>query len=187
MLKALLVGCIFTTSALAFAAVSLQSPTSSVRMVVELGPSPIENVEIKVDGKWVLALSSAQAATRVVALGTPDTSDTCIIRAADEIPNGLLLQGDCGIGKFEQRVTLISDSGSGISALACEHIFDAFYTTKNLKASGIGLWLTSEVIARHEGHIHLRSRTEGPYRGTLFDIFLPEHSSNGEEADHDPS
>lgn len=72
---------------------------------------------------------------------------------------------------------VISDSGSGISASAKEHIFEAFYTTKELAGSGVGLWLTSEVIARHNGRIRLRSRTEGRYRGTIFDIFLPEYAS----------
>lgn len=106
MLKVAATGCILAASALAFGAVSLQSPSSSVRMVVELGPSPIERVEIKEDGKWVPALSAAQAATRVVALGSPDTRHACIIQTADEIHDGLLLRGDCGVGKFEQRVTL---------------------------------------------------------------------------------
>ncbi|MGH9588585.1 MAG: hypothetical protein ACRD3F_16700 [Acidobacteriaceae bacterium] len=108
MLKVIAAGCILTASTLAFGSVSLQSSTGSVRMIVELGPSPIEQVEIKEGGKWVAALSSAQAATRVVALGKPDTPHACIIRSADKIPSGLLLRGDCGIGKFEQRVTLTS-------------------------------------------------------------------------------
>jgi signal transduction histidine kinase len=69
---------------------------------------------------------------------------------------------------------LLSDSGAGIAESARAHIFDAFYTTKELKGSGIGLWLTSEVMAKHNGYIRLRSRTEGDYRGTLFDIFLPQ-------------
>lgn len=51
------------------------------------------------------------------------------------------------------------------------------YTTKELKGSGIGLWLTSEVITRHNGRIRLRSRTAGRYRGTIFDIFLPEFTT----------
>lgn len=71
---------------------------------------------------------------------------------------------------------VVSDTGSGIKESAKPHIFDAFYTTKELKGSGIGLWLTSEVITRHNGRIRVRSRTAGPYRGTIFDIFLPEHS-----------
>lgn len=69
---------------------------------------------------------------------------------------------------------VLSDSGGGIPLSARGHIFDAFYTTKELKGSGIGLWLTSEVVTKHSGYIRLRSRTEGRYQGTLFDVFLPQ-------------
>jgi two-component system, NtrC family, sensor kinase len=69
---------------------------------------------------------------------------------------------------------VFSDSGSGIPDDTLPHIFDAFYTTKGLKGSGIGLWLTSEVIAKHRGRIRARSRTAGSYKGTLFDVFLPQ-------------
>ncbi len=71
---------------------------------------------------------------------------------------------------------VLSDSGAGIPKSSCPHIFDAFYTTKELKGSGIGLWLTTEVVAKHKGYIRVRSRTEGRYRGTIFDVFLPEHT-----------
>lgn len=77
---------------------------------------------------------------------------------------------------------VVSDSGPGIPKSAYSHIFDAFYTTKELKGSGIGLWLTSEVIARHNGRIRLRSRTTGRYRGTIFDVFLPEYIEVGPSA-----
>jgi signal transduction histidine kinase len=43
----------------------------------------------------------------------------------------------------------------------------------------VGLWLSSEVVAKHQGRIRLRTRTDGPYRGTLFDIFLPLSASGG--------
>ncbi|MGA7155349.1 MAG: response regulator [Acidobacteriaceae bacterium] len=68
---------------------------------------------------------------------------------------------------------LFSDSGSGIPAEVFPKIFDAFYTTKDARGSGIGLWLSAEVIGKHKGKISVRSRTQGPYRGTLFDVFLP--------------
>lgn len=70
---------------------------------------------------------------------------------------------------------LFSDTGSGIPRETLPNIFDAFFTTKGMNGSGIGLWLTSEIIAKHGGRIRVRSRTDGPYRGSLFDIFLPEH------------
>jgi two-component system NtrC family sensor kinase len=68
---------------------------------------------------------------------------------------------------------LFSDCGRGIPPASMSRIFEAFYTTKELKGSGIGLWLSSEVIGKHRGDIRVRSRTEGPYRGTLFDVFIP--------------
>jgi signal transduction histidine kinase len=68
---------------------------------------------------------------------------------------------------------VISDSGTGISDALLPQIFAAFFTTKDVKGSGIGLWLTSEIVAKHRGRVRVRSRDHGPYRGTLFDIFLP--------------
>ena len=68
---------------------------------------------------------------------------------------------------------VFSDSGSGIAADVYPRIFDAFYTTKELKGSGIGLWLSAELVGKHGGTITVRTRTAGPYRGTLFSVFLP--------------
>lgn len=74
---------------------------------------------------------------------------------------------------------VFSDSGGGIPPDSLSHIFDAFYTTKDLKGSGIGLWLTSEIVAKHRGRLRVRSRINGLFRGTLFDIFLPERRPDG--------
>ena len=68
---------------------------------------------------------------------------------------------------------IISDSGTGIPPHALPRIFEAFYTTKEDKGSGIGLWLSSEVIEKHKGYIRFRTRTHGPHRGTLADVFIP--------------
>ena len=77
---------------------------------------------------------------------------------------------------------LFSDTGCGIPRETLSKIFDAFFTTKEMKGSGIGLWLTAEIIAKRGGRIRVRSRTDGPYRGSLFDIFLPEHDVGRGEA-----
>jgi two-component system NtrC family sensor kinase len=68
---------------------------------------------------------------------------------------------------------LFSDSGDGIQEAVLPKVFDAFYTTKEAKGSGIGLWLSAEVVGKHHGKIRLRTRTKGPYQGTLIDVFLP--------------
>lgn len=66
-----------------------------------------------------------------------------------------------------------SDTGPGIPPEVMPRIFEAFYTTKESKGSGIGLWLSKEVVGRHNGSIRVRTRTEGPYQGTMFEVFLP--------------
>ena len=68
-----------------------------------------------------------------------------------------------------------SDSGSGIAEKVLPNIFDAFFTTKGMKGSGVGLWLCTEILERHGGYIRVRTRTSGNFRGTLFSLFLPTH------------
>jgi len=68
-----------------------------------------------------------------------------------------------------------SDTGSGIPGEMVSRIFEAFFTTKGSEGSGVGLWLSLDLVAKYGGHIKVKSRTTGPYRGTLFAIFLPLH------------
>jgi two-component system, NtrC family, sensor kinase len=71
------------------------------------------------------------------------------------------------------RVT-ISDHGVGILPENLRKIFDAFFTTKELKGSGIGLWLSSTIIQGHRGRIQIRSRTQPKRSGTCVSVILPE-------------
>lgn len=68
---------------------------------------------------------------------------------------------------------LLSDNGRGIAREVREHIFDPFFTTKGAVGTGLGLWVTQQLIEKHGGSIRMRSATEGAYRGTLFVIDLP--------------
>jgi len=73
----------------------------------------------------------------------------------------------------ENGVTvLISDNGSGMSATARARAFEPFFTTKEATNSGLGLWITREIVERHHGHLTFRSRQSGIRRGTLFSLFL---------------
>lgn len=101
---------------------------------------------------------------------------------AIESPPGRLLVGclrSLDVRNHRRGVRFVfSDSGTGISEHVLPRIYDAFYTTKESRGSGIGLWLSADVIGRHAGNIRVRTRTSGPYRGTLFDIFLPLANNN---------
>ncbi|MGC2398667.1 MAG: ATP-binding protein [Acidobacteriaceae bacterium] len=71
------------------------------------------------------------------------------------------------------RVT-ISDDGVGILPENLHKVFDAFFTTKELKGSGIGLWLSSTIVQEHRGRIQLRSTTQPKRSGTCLSVILPE-------------
>jgi PAS domain S-box-containing protein len=67
----------------------------------------------------------------------------------------------------------VADTGSGMSPPTIKKIFEAFYTTKGMMGTGLGLWISSEIVVRHRGILRVRSRQEPPASGTVFTLFLP--------------
>ena len=70
------------------------------------------------------------------------------------------------------RVT-IADNGCGIPKESIAKVFDAFFTTKQLKGTGVGLWLSSTLVQEHGGRVQLRSSASGDRRGTSVSVLLP--------------
>lgn len=68
---------------------------------------------------------------------------------------------------------VVADNGKGISESSQEHIFEPFFTTKGTVGTGLGLWVTKQIIEKHQGTIGVRSCTDGPHRGTVFTVMLP--------------
>ena len=63
------------------------------------------------------------------------------------------------------------DNGIGIEATILEKIFDPFFTTKTTgEASGIGLYLSREIVQNHGGDISVQSQKDV---FTEFTITLP--------------
>jgi two-component system NtrC family sensor kinase len=77
-----------------------------------------------------------------------------------------------GPGAQAVRVT-IADHGVGIPRENIRRIFDAFFTTKDLKGSGIGLWLSSTIVHEHGGSLHVRSTARPSRSGTCLSVLLP--------------
>ena len=70
-----------------------------------------------------------------------------------------------------QYVLTIRDNGVGIEENILEKIFDPFFTTKSSdEASGIGLYLSREIIQNHGGDITVKSVQD---EGAEFTITLP--------------
>ncbi|MBB5061295.1 signal transduction histidine kinase [Granulicella aggregans] len=70
-------------------------------------------------------------------------------------------------------VLTVGDTGSGIPIEIQEKVFQPFYTTKGLGGTGLGLWLSKEIIDRHHGFIRVRSSLSPGPHGTVFTAFLP--------------
>lgn len=66
------------------------------------------------------------------------------------------------------RIT-ISDTGTGIVAGNVPRIFEPFFTTKGERGTGLGLYITKQVIEEHRGTINVHTGD----RGTTFVISLP--------------
>lgn len=65
----------------------------------------------------------------------------------------------------------VQDSGNGVPAEHREHIFDALFTTKGNKGTGLGLAVVQNVMERHGGTVYLE---ESAVRGARFVLAFPE-------------
>jgi PAS domain S-box-containing protein len=79
------------------------------------------------------------------------------------------------------RVT-IADNGVGIHTDEFAHLFEPFYTTKHDVGTGLGLWLSHNIVQKHGGWIRVRSSTRPNRSGTAFTVFLPERMENPKAA-----
>ncbi len=66
----------------------------------------------------------------------------------------------------------VADTGRGISSDVRKRIFEAFFTTKGIAGTGLGLWVSQEIMERHGGELSVRSR-QGATSGTVVTLFLP--------------
>jgi PAS domain S-box-containing protein len=70
----------------------------------------------------------------------------------------------------------IADDGMGISGEDKQRLFTPFFTTKKEVGTGLGLWITKDLIEKKGGTIRFRSRTR-TRSGTTMSVFIPTQSS----------
>ncbi len=87
-------------------------------------------------------------------------------------PTGTNLASKFGIAVGRRLVLIkVSDSGPGIAPEVLPRVFDPFFTTKDVgHGSGLGLYVSQEIIDQHGGCIGVSSV---PGDGTRFTIALP--------------
>jgi PAS domain S-box-containing protein len=70
----------------------------------------------------------------------------------------------------------VADTGSGMTPEVRKHIFEPFFTTKEVTGTGLGLWVSSEIVVKHKGSMRVRSHSDklGGQSGTVFELFFPD-------------
>lgn len=81
------------------------------------------------------------------------------------------------------RIT-VADTGCGMDKEVMQRIFEPFFTTKEATGTGLGLWVSEEIVAKHCGSVRIRSRAAGTGAagrptGTVFMLFFPSGSVDG--------
>ena len=75
---------------------------------------------------------------------------------------------------------LVADTGTGIPQSLRSRIFEPFVSTKATHGTGLGLWVSSEIVRKHGGSIRVRSCSRADRHGTVFCVFLPEVAESAE-------
>lgn len=70
---------------------------------------------------------------------------------------------------------VVADTGYGMDKGTQKHIFEPFFTTKDVTGTGLGLWISHEIILKHSGKVKVRSRMANgeTTSGTVFMLFFP--------------
>jgi len=112
-----------------------------------------------------------------------------VINARDAMPRGgkltvearSVLRESEDIGRHGFRAAgryvmlVVTDTGCGMTPEVQSHIFEPFYTTKELgKGTGLGLATIYGIVQQHGGWIDVYSEVD---HGTTFKVYIPEASS----------
>lgn len=94
---------------------------------------------------------------------------TISIRIVEIDPGSALTNPEARPGSF---VCLsVADTGCGISEAASKHIFEPFYTTKEIgKGTGLGLATVHGIAKQHAGWVEVESKVG---EGSTFRVFIP--------------
>ncbi len=146
----------------------------------------LEDVDVNDTLKQTIDLLKNHADTNNIGIAT-ELSDNLPIIAGDQsrlqqvflnlMTNAIDVIGSEGLievtsRKVDSFINVdITDNGPGISEEVQKKVFDPFFTTKETgKGTGLGLWVSYDIITKMGGNISIKSEVG---KGTTFTISLP--------------
>ena len=143
-----------------------------IESVISLLRNRIEARHVCIEKQW----RSAQE-IRAVAGELRQVFSNLLMNCLDAVDEGGTVKvraGWCTIGDDRPGIRItFSDNGKGIEAAMRSRIFEPLYTTKGSVGTGLGLWVSKQIVEKHKGRIQMRSSTAGNRRGSTFSILLP--------------
>ncbi len=89
---------------------------------------------------------------------------------------------DVKVERVKEALMLqVSDRGIGMSQETLKHLFERFYRAEDKLArggTGLGLYITRQIIEAHGGHIRVESKLD---EGSIFSLTLPFNDKGGNE------
>jgi PAS domain S-box-containing protein len=96
-----------------------------------------------------------------------------VSNACDALPDGSgIIEVELCCNDTQAKI-LVRDNGMGIPPENVAHIFDPFFTTKSDVGTGIGLWVTRELVERNGGEIRVQTNDLPRSFRTMFFVELP--------------
>jgi PAS domain S-box-containing protein len=95
-----------------------------------------------------------------------------IVNAIDALDHG----GHIAVSarsRGDQTEIAITDNGNGIPPEHLDRIFEPFFTTKQQVGTGLGLWVTRQLLEKNRGTIGVRSSINAEDHGTTVTVMLP--------------
>ena len=71
---------------------------------------------------------------------------------------------------------IIADSGTGMDQATVARMFEPFFTTKGIGGTGLGLWVTRDLVQKNGGSMRIRSSMNSNNHGTVFILFFPQET-----------
>jgi len=82
-------------------------------------------------------------------------------------------------GRRGMRIT-VADTGSGMGRDTLRQVFEPFFSTKGIGGTGLGMWITKDLVQKNEGTIRIRSCDCFGRSGTIVTMLFPNQPQQGQ-------